>query len=388
MEDRYKTYFDIDDENNSHSIALRMIGKGKKVLEVGCASGFASKTLKKMGCYVVGIDIMKEYVEKSSKYCDETYLFDIQDDIKNLFKTKSFDVIYFGDVIEHLTNFEALFKNIEYLLRLDGYIVASIPNVAHGSVRLALMNGKFDYTDIGLLDRTHVSLFTRKNIILLFSKYGYYIDKFENTYLDYDEVPEIPINLSEYPKQITKYVEADPESYVYQYVFVATRDTEAGYLNKLENDLEDSLNKNVKKDKVIEKLNNEKKDLEDLSNSYKLKLEKNEKEFQNWYNLVEDLKGKISNLDKEVEKLNGIIIYERNKSKKYSEDLTELNSNKAAIENELNELKEANKNLISENNELKEANKNLISENNKYRGSIFYKFKMKFIKEKDKNGEY
>lgn len=74
-----------------------------------------------------------------------------------------------GDVLEHLKDPLAALRRSVRTLRADGYIVASIPNVAHGDVRIALLNGTFPYTDVGLLDRTHLQLFTLASVRQLFA---------------------------------------------------------------------------------------------------------------------------------------------------------------------------------------------------------------------------
>jgi hypothetical protein len=63
-------------------------------------------------------------------------------------------------------------------LNPEGYILASIPNVAHWTVRLRLLMGNFDYKSTGLMDATHLRWFTRRGVQRLFSETGYEIDKF------------------------------------------------------------------------------------------------------------------------------------------------------------------------------------------------------------------
>jgi len=59
------------------------------------------------------------------------------------------------------------------LLKSEGYVVASIPNIAHGAVRLALLQGD-GYTELGILDSTHLRFFTRKTVEELFERSGYF----------------------------------------------------------------------------------------------------------------------------------------------------------------------------------------------------------------------
>jgi O-antigen biosynthesis protein len=86
-----------------------------------------------------------------------------------------FDVIAFGDVLEHLRDPEGVLVKMCRLLSSEGYVVASIPNVAHRSVRLSLLFGEFNYSDAGLLDRTHLRFFTRKTVELMVVEAGFRI---------------------------------------------------------------------------------------------------------------------------------------------------------------------------------------------------------------------
>ena len=46
----------------------------------------------------------------------------------------------------------------------NGRLVLSTPNVANWAMRLSLLGGRWRYTERGILDRTHVHLFTRATL--------------------------------------------------------------------------------------------------------------------------------------------------------------------------------------------------------------------------------
>ena len=75
-----------------------------------------------------------------------------------------FDAIVAADVLEHLKDPLEALNRLRPFLKPDGFFVISVPNVAHGSVRLALLSGDFEYADIGLLDSTHLRFFTRETL--------------------------------------------------------------------------------------------------------------------------------------------------------------------------------------------------------------------------------
>ena len=80
------------------------------------------------------------------------------------FEPASFDAIVCGDLVEHLRDPGAALARLRPLLRPGGRLVLSTPNIANWAMRLSLLGGRWRYTDRGILDRTHVHLFTRKTL--------------------------------------------------------------------------------------------------------------------------------------------------------------------------------------------------------------------------------
>lgn len=109
-------------------------------------------------------------------FCSRMLVGDIESpELYKQISAERFDVIAFGDVLEHLRDPEGALVKMRGLLTPEGYVVASIPNVAHRSVRLSLLFGEFNYADAGLLDRTHLRFFTRKTIELMMAEAGFRI---------------------------------------------------------------------------------------------------------------------------------------------------------------------------------------------------------------------
>ena len=73
-----------------------------------------------------------------------------------------FDVVLLLDVLEHLPDPFSFLKSVENFVKPQGTILVSVPNIAHWSVRFPLLFGWFEYTDRGILDRTHLQFFTRR----------------------------------------------------------------------------------------------------------------------------------------------------------------------------------------------------------------------------------
>jgi 2-polyprenyl-3-methyl-5-hydroxy-6-metoxy-1,4-benzoquinol methylase len=171
-------------KNHSLKKMLRLVGEDKRVIDFGCATGYFSQLLTRKGCRVTGIEINPDAAKVAELYCEQVIVADLDFvSVTEVLPIHEFDVAVFGDVLEHLRNPWKMLEETQQLLKPEGYIVASIPNIAHGAIRLALLQGKFEYTELGILDNTHLRFFTRKTVEELFERSGYFIDVIDSTKL-------------------------------------------------------------------------------------------------------------------------------------------------------------------------------------------------------------
>jgi len=84
----------------------------------------------------------------------------------------AFDAILFGDVLEHLADPVGFLTLARRCLAPGGVIIVSVPNIAHWTVRLRLLFGRFDYSDGGIMDATHLRWFTRKTLLAMLAHAG------------------------------------------------------------------------------------------------------------------------------------------------------------------------------------------------------------------------
>ena len=115
--------------------------KRGKILDVGCARGDYSIKLKEMGYVVVAIDACKEFQHKDQieyKACDVT---------KELpFPNESFDYILLAEIIEHLKNPYFVVSEINRIVKKNGTIILSTPNILNIKSRMRfLFEGSYDY---------------------------------------------------------------------------------------------------------------------------------------------------------------------------------------------------------------------------------------------------
>lgn len=182
----YDFKLDLKVENNSHTQLVKRIPAGSRVLELGCATGYMSDYLRReLDCYVVGVEYDRAMANKAKAVCDRVIVGDVQKPgwLKRL-GDERFDIITCADILEHLRDPVSLLKIIPGLLVEGGRLLASVPNGAHGALRLELLEGRFTYEDTGLLDRTHLHLFTYHSLRELFVRGGFRVDELAYTFHD------------------------------------------------------------------------------------------------------------------------------------------------------------------------------------------------------------
>jgi ubiquinone biosynthesis O-methyltransferase len=169
---------------------LELVGKvkNKKILDIGCGSGFLAKEIREMGAQkVVGIDISNEAIKEAAKVLDEAMVLDLQTE-KLECQDNYFDIIIIAEILEHVLYPENILKEAKRLLKDGGHIVISTPNFLIFSNRVRMFFGKFEYTEDGFLDRGHVHFFTLHSLRKLLKNLELKINQENHTI--HDRFPE------------------------------------------------------------------------------------------------------------------------------------------------------------------------------------------------------
>jgi len=152
------------------------------LLEVGCGEGTFAAHLKKVRAEadsrveVWGVEMDTAAAAKASAVLDRVLQGDVAGVLPDL-PPGYFDCLVLNDVIEHVEDPGALLRSLRPLLKPGGALVASIPNVRYffNVVDLAV-HGRWDYTEEGILDRTHLRFFTRSSMIRLLTECGFVVE--------------------------------------------------------------------------------------------------------------------------------------------------------------------------------------------------------------------
>ena len=149
--------------------------KYSNVLDVGCSTGNTGVMLKDRHLcdFVTGIELFEETAKVAKTRLDVVIVGPVEAAL-NQIADHSQDCILCLDVLEHLVDPWSVIKALGNKLKTDGIIICSIPNVRHVSVLFNLIFlGRWQYTDSGILDRTHLRFFTKESCHQLISIEGF-----------------------------------------------------------------------------------------------------------------------------------------------------------------------------------------------------------------------
>ena len=121
------------------------------ILDVGCGEGAFGELIKRQSrAEVWGIELLPQAAKKARDRLDRVYIGNIEVDQFYL-PEEYFDCIVFNDVLEHLYDPWDVLKQMKKLLKDNGYVLASIPNIRYfGQVKKLLLKGEWDYESWGI----------------------------------------------------------------------------------------------------------------------------------------------------------------------------------------------------------------------------------------------
>jgi len=169
--------------DTAQNMILELIPSGSRVLDLGCSSGYLSAAIRdRRGCRVFGVEL-----DPAAARLARRRGFEVVNGSMTGARTRKkveawgrFDVVVAADVLEHLADPAASLRWIrESVLTPAGLLAVSIPNVVHFNNRRQVLLGRFDYTDHGLLDRTHLRFFTAASLRETLARSGYQVQTFE-----------------------------------------------------------------------------------------------------------------------------------------------------------------------------------------------------------------
>lgn len=225
---KYDIQLDLDKTpGTSHAHLVELVGSNKRVLDVGCDTGYLGEALGAFGNTTSGFEINEETAREARKRLARVEVGDLEtSDLVELFGRASFDVVIFGDVLEHLRDPLPVLRQARGLLAPGGSVLISTPNVAHGDIRLALLAGRFRYTRLGILDATHTRFFTRDSLVEFLADAGFVLIELRRTHAPLFGT-ETEVAEADFDPALVARLREDPEATTYQFVARAVPDDQA-----------------------------------------------------------------------------------------------------------------------------------------------------------------
>lgn len=147
----------------------------KRVIDISCGKGGFALTLRE----ALGADAHLTGLEPVSPQAEVACRQPFDEVIEGFFpeavadRLGEFDLVCFNDVLEHFADPWTMLTQTRPLLSPHGRVLAAIPNIQYWPAVVDLVNGKWEYTESGLMDVTHLRFFTRASIIALFERAGF-----------------------------------------------------------------------------------------------------------------------------------------------------------------------------------------------------------------------
>ena len=220
--DKYVKELDPSGEM-SHAKLLREIAPGARVLEFGPASGVMTREMQKRGCRVSIVEIDPECYQRALAFATDGWLGNIDTlSWRGAFTENEYDYILFADVLEHLSEPSAVLRACLPLLKEDGRLLVSVPNVAYNGVIIDLLRNRFAYTDTGILDNTHVHLFAYEQAVDMLVQCGFTPVMQDATYIEIG-TSELAGVYESLPREVAAYLRGRPLGEAYQLLFAACK---------------------------------------------------------------------------------------------------------------------------------------------------------------------
>lgn len=217
---KYRQTIDINGHNSAAHI-LKNVKPNSSVVEFGPASGYMTQYLKEsLNCNIVIVELDYNDGLEASKYADESLVGYPNGDIE-MWQWINFDpvdYVIFADVLEHLRDPWKVLTHAAKIIKDDGSIIISIPNIGHNSVIIDLLNNKFNYRETGLLDNTHLRFFTRESLEKMVADTGLYISKEMNTSCAIEHT-EFQNTINDVPQEVATFLTGRPDGILYQFVW-------------------------------------------------------------------------------------------------------------------------------------------------------------------------
>lgn len=161
---------------------IKIVGQNRIVLEIGSSTGYMTKVFLNNGCQVDVVEKNIQVLRKLPKGIRKVLNTSIEDEKIGLLLSKDYDFIIMADVLEHLVNPSKTLNILHQIVSKKCLLIISLPNIASWVIRKQLFfKGNFEYTESGILDKTHLHFYTVNTLPKLLSENGWRVERLIGT---------------------------------------------------------------------------------------------------------------------------------------------------------------------------------------------------------------
>jgi 2-polyprenyl-3-methyl-5-hydroxy-6-metoxy-1,4-benzoquinol methylase len=161
----------------------RMLPTTGRVLDVGCGRAALAFAIRQLGWEVWGVEQSGEACATAGKRVHTLVEADLHDydRVRAHLGDTRFDALVFSDVLEHVYDPRTVLEKYVDFVKPGGKVLISLPNAVVWTNRLSLLFGRVEYTDTGVMDRTHIRFFTFRTAKRLVRAAGLSLDRVAST---------------------------------------------------------------------------------------------------------------------------------------------------------------------------------------------------------------
>ena len=177
IEDMQLKYYEgCKDFSNPDTRVHRIIGLVREepkgaLLDVGCGDGSSSEEIVKDGWSVSGLELSPKNVTKARKKGINAVVGNAEEKLP--YNEDMFDVVIAGEIIEHLTNPKNFLEECYRVLKPNGVLILTTPNVCFLLSRIKVLFGKLPYASAPF----HFQYFTLSSLKKLLNESGFTIER-------------------------------------------------------------------------------------------------------------------------------------------------------------------------------------------------------------------
>lgn len=223
----------IPNTEESLSKIVEKVASNSVVLDVGCSAGMLGRYLAfEKNCTVDGVDVDESALQQCKQGYRKTACKNLEhEDLTDVFNLGSYDYVIVADVIEHLVDPDKLVSQLKLLVKPNGSIIFSIPNITHVAAGLELLLGNFSYKENGLLDSTHLRFYSFPSIVAKLKSAGLYVWEVDTIRKDVNETEFSNVHMELFPQVwLEALIDYRSDSLVYQWVFTTKTHPSTEYI--------------------------------------------------------------------------------------------------------------------------------------------------------------